>query len=205
MSKKMYISFVLDETGSMQSCKQQTISGFNEYIKTLKDEKNSKDMIFTLTKFNSEKIDVVFDGVKINKVVPLSDETYQPNAMTPLYDAIGKTIRSLEASINSKKQSVLVVIQTDGEENYSKEYDSKDIFSLIDEKKKSGWTFAFLGADQDAWIASQRMGISRGNTMSYNSNETAQTFTAVAAASVNYARHGGKQTANLFDADDKTA
>ena len=30
--KETLISFILDETGSMQSVKSQTISGFNEYI-----------------------------------------------------------------------------------------------------------------------------------------------------------------------------
>ena len=60
-SKKLenvYVNFVLDETGSMDIVRDSTISGFNEYIKTLKKDAKGP-ILFTLTKFNSEKITVV--------------------------------------------------------------------------------------------------------------------------------------------------
>ena len=63
----MLVSFVLDETGLMQSVKKETISGFNEYIQPLKDEKSAGDIRFTLTKFNSGKIEVVHDSIKLEK------------------------------------------------------------------------------------------------------------------------------------------
>ena len=63
---KINVSFVLDETGSMQSVKEQTISGFNEYIETLK--KDTKNIKFTLTKFNTEKVEIVYDAVKLLKL-----------------------------------------------------------------------------------------------------------------------------------------
>lgn len=199
----MHVSFILDETGSMDSVKQQTISGFNEYVGTMKREKNAKDIRFTLTQFNSEKIDVVYDSKKLDKVSPLSDKTYQPNYMTPLYDAIGLTITSMERKLNGKDQKALVVIQTDGLENDSKEYSQKKIFKLIEKKKKKGWTFAFLGADQDAWLASRGLGISRGNTLSYKSAETNAAFRSVAAASALYSRSGGLMKRNLFSEKDQ--
>lgn len=68
MTKKLHVSFILDETGSMMSVKGQTISGFNEYLDTLKSEKNSGNIRFTLTQFNSDKVQVVCDGVKLAKV-----------------------------------------------------------------------------------------------------------------------------------------
>ena len=203
--KKMLVSFVLDETGSMLGVKEQTVSGFNEYIQTLKNEKNAKDIRFTLTQFNSEKVEVVHDGAKLKDVPNLTDETYRPDAMTPLYDAIGKTIRALETSMNSKKMSALVVIQTDGQENHSKDYNQQTIFKLIEDKKKEGWSFAFLGADQDAWLASQALGISRGSTMSYNSAQTKGAFRAVATATVIYAHSGGTQTNSFFSEQDEKA
>jgi len=201
--KKILVSFVLDETGSMQSVKQETISGFNEYIQTLKDEKNAGNIRFTLTKFNSGKIEVVHDSVNLDKVMPLSDESYRPDKMTPLYDAIGKTIRSLEDKIIGKKSKALVVIQTDGNENHSKEFKRDSIFNLIDEKKKAGWTFAFLGADQDAWLAGQVLGIPKGNTMSYASDETKYAFRSVARASADYSSSGGIQTDAFFSEQDE--
>lgn len=197
--KKMLVSFVLDETGSMEIVKSQTISGFNEYIDTLKKEKNSENILFTLTQFNSDKVSVVYDGVSLEKVVHLNNDTYSPRATTPLYDAIGRTIHSLESNVKGKKQSVLVVVQTDGEENASKEFNREKIFALIDEKKKLGWTFAYLGADQDAWAASQLMGISAGNTLSYSGAQTKGAFRTVATSTSNYVANSGNQTDSYFN------
>lgn len=202
MKKKVLVSFILDETGSMEVVKQQTISGFNEYIQTLRKDKNSKDMLFTLTKFNSDKVEVVSDGVELEKVITLDSKNYKPSALTPLYDAIGATINSLEAKVKGKKQAVLVVIQTDGEENASKEFTREKIFTLIDDKKKLGWTFAFLGADQDAWQVSSQLGIAVGNTMNYVSADTSKTLRGMATATVGYVSSGGQQTTNYFHTED---
>lgn len=114
---KIQISFILDETGSMQTYKQETMAGFNEYIKGLRESDEAKKMKFTLTKFNSNKVEMVYDSVKLNKVAELNDENYLPDASTPLYDAIGRTIRALETK---GSDHCLVVIQTDGLENASK-------------------------------------------------------------------------------------
>lgn len=200
--KSLFVSFVLDETGSMQCVKQQTISGFNEYVDTLKKERGSNNIKFTLTQFNSSRIKVVYDGIALDDVVPLNDDSYRPSDLTPLYDAIGKTISALEGNLGKKKANVLVVIQTDGQENASSEYTQQNIFQLISKKKAEGWTFAFLGADQDAWLASQQIGISRGNTMIYKGSETLQAFAASASATVSYSRSGGTQTNSLFEDED---
>jgi uncharacterized protein YegL len=196
---KLHVSFILDETGSMISVKDATISGFNEYITKLKNDKSSKNALFTLTKFNSAKVQVVYDGVALDWVAPLNGNTYVPDELTPLYDAVGKTIRSLEAKlVGKKKQHALVIIQTDGEENASKEYTREAIFKLIEEKKKLGWAFAFLGADQDAYQASQKMGIPVSNTLNYKSGETQSAFAVqVTSMTTSYTRSGGHQTGNL--------
>lgn len=193
-SKHNLISFILDETGSMLGVKSQTISGFNEYIETLKNDKASKKSKFTLTKFNSTKVEIVHDEVEMEKVVLLTNESYQPNNNTPLYDAIGKTIQSIKS-----KGSVLIVIQTDGQENASREFTQKSIFDLIADKKKEGWTFAFLGADMDAYTASSLIGISKGNTANYTSSQTSQAMRKVATASINYSNNGSVQTDGFFE------
>lgn len=197
MAKKLYISFVLDETGSMQVVKSLTVAGFNEYVETLRAEKNAGDMRFTLTKFNSEKVEIVHDGVKLDKVELLTEASYNPAHLTPLYDAIGRTIRAIESK--SKKSNVLIVIQTDGQENASGEFTRDGIFGLINEKKKAGWTFVFLGADQDAWLTGQALGLDKGNVMAYAGADTHKTFREAAAATVSYSRKGGGQTSDFFE------
>lgn len=199
--KKLYISFILDETGSMLSAKSQTISGFNEYVESLKANVDDK-VYFTLTKFNSARTQIVVTDASLNDVPPLTDSNYRPAETTPLYDAIGKTITSLESSVK-KGSRCLVVIQTDGQENASREYDRRAIFDMIEEKKKAGWTFVFLGADQDAYLASQQIGISRGNTMSYDSHATRDAFHGVAMASVSYSLTGEQSTEKFFSKSDQ--
>src|SRR5262245_21891335 len=51
-----FVSFILDETGSMSTCWQATVSGFNEYLRTLRQRKDK--VRFTLTLFNSVKLEV---------------------------------------------------------------------------------------------------------------------------------------------------
>ncbi len=193
MAKKMLVSFILDETGSMQRVKGQTISGFNEYVNTLKSGDSANDIQFTLTKFNSEKVEVVHTAVSLNEVDKLTENTYHPGHLTPLYDAVGRTIASI-----SKKKRVLIVIQTDGAENASQEYTRKDIFDLITEKKAKEWTFVFLGADQDAWAAGQAMGLDKGNVMSYASADTHGALRTLATATMSYVSRDGAKTASFF-------
>ena len=130
------VVFILDETGSMSYNKVETVQAFNTYIKELRKHKKAKDIRFTLTRFNSSKVDIYYDKVKLSKVKELTD--YSPNNMTPLYDAIGKTITDMHTD------KCIVAILTDGEENCSREYTFLHIKALIEEKKVHGWEFNFL-------------------------------------------------------------
>lgn len=197
-AKTLVVNFVLDETGSMSTVWDATISGFNEYVSDLR--KQGEDILFTLTKFNSEAVDVVHEAVPIKKVVALNRDNYRPMALTPLYDAVAASIRATEGRVNGK-EPVLCVIQTDGQENASREYNTLDkIRALIEQKTREGWTFAYLGADQDAWAIGGQMGVPQASTMSYagTPDGTKTAFAAVADSTLNYASSGGKQTDSFF-------
>lgn len=199
MAKKMYVSFVLDETGSMMSCRDETISGFNEFIQTLKNNKKADSTRFTLTKFNSCSVEIVYDAVKLSKVKELNEKTYVPDCNTPLFDAIGSTIRAVEKAVEDKKRNVMIVIQTDGQENSSTEYTQDAIRTLIEKKdKEDKWTFAFLGADQNAYLTGGLLGISKGNTMSYAGAVTASAFRGMSGAVAQSASMGLEHTSQLF-------
>ena len=193
----LVICFILDETRSMDKIKAETMKGFNEYIEILKNNESSKTALFALTKFNSDKIELVYNGIPLEKVEPLSKKNYHPSAITPLYDAIGKTINALKAK--NEKSAVLIVIQTDGQENASREFSKTMIRDLVEERQQYGWTFAFLGADIDAYSASSAIGISKGNTAQYAGAETLAVFRKVARAATDYTETGGTQTDSFFD------
>ena len=189
------VSFILDETGSMLNYKDTTMSGFNEYIDGLKKQPKLR---MTLTTFNTDKIKIVYKDKPIKDVKHLNDDTYQPGACTPLYDAMGRTINSL-----GKEKKVLMIIMTDGLENASNEYTQKGIFDLIKKKEKAGWTFVYLGANQDAWAVSRKMGFARMNTVSYDEVNIKEAFKTVGRGTSCYAASAGVQTANFFDKDDE--
>jgi len=107
----------------MDAIKSETLRGFNEYIEILKNDESSKSALFALTKFNSDKIELVYDGVPLEKVEQLSDKNYHPAAITPLFDAIGRTINTLKTK--NEESPVVIVIQTDGQENASREFTKK--------------------------------------------------------------------------------
>ena len=89
MSKqKMCVALLLDRSGSMSVNKIETISAVNSYIDKTKEKFKGR---FVLTQFDSEGIDIVHDG-KIKDIEHLTDKSYQPRGMTPLLDAIGKTL-----------------------------------------------------------------------------------------------------------------
>jgi hypothetical protein len=198
-SKKTLVIFLLDETGSMESYKEATINGFNEYLQSLK--KDGEDTFFTLTRFNSDKIETPYSAVPISEVEKLSEETYRPGAMTPLYDAIAKTVRKTEEALASKrsKPKILFVIQTDGLENASREYDRRAIFRMIEAKKVENWMFVYLGADQDAWDVGTSIGIPGSNTMNYTGSKTRETFAVAAAASVAYRSSPSERTDKFWE------
>jgi Mg-chelatase subunit ChlD len=182
-----HIAFVLDQSGSMQSYKQQTITGFNEYIQTL--QRQNTDFRLTLIAFNECETRTVYDAVPIRAVQPLNDDTYQPDCGTPLYDSIALAVRGLDARVAGQPNaSALVTIMTDGLENASKEYSRDAIFALIKEREAKGWTFAYLGANQDAYAVGGGIGIARSNSKQYAMADVAAEMEKLGAQTVSYAR-----------------
>ena len=86
--------------------------------------------------------------------------------MTPLYDAIDRTIDYAERTSDGSPDVVIVVF-TDGHENASRKATRQSVFNKIEEKKKRGWTFVFLGANIDSYATGGSMGYSAGSTMNY--------------------------------------
>lgn len=188
---KTIVNFILDKSGSMGSVRDATISGFNEYLQTLKKDKN--DYQFTLTLFDTDVVEAI-KGERIGDVEELTNKTYSPDGMTALYDAVCSTIKG----VSSKKgDKVLTVIMTDGGENSSKEYDEKTMKALITEKEKDGWTFVFLGANQDSYAVAQQYGFSAQNVSNFNATGAgmAKAMRSVANNTSMYAASADSNTA----------
>ena len=191
-TEKTIVSFLLDETGSMGSVRDKTISGFNEYVATLRT--NDTPTLLRLMTFNTEKFNVVYDFEEIQSVADLTRQSYRPRELTNLYDAIARLVHDTEDYLKgmSPAPRVMCTIMTDGEENSSSEYNRAAIFKLIIDKEKEGWAFAFLGANQDAWAASESIGIHRRNSANYQADAPDVALRSTAEATSRWVRRRRK-------------
>lgn len=186
------VCLLLDRTGSMQLCKDETIKGFNGYIAELKKQRAS-DMRFSLTQFDSISVDLIHDAVPMSQAMPLTTETYEPRGATPLYDAIGGTIRATEKKAGASK--VLFVTLTDGQENASSEWNENSVRDLIKSKEdKDHWTFVHIGVGANGWraVANYAMGTSGvANVMNIQHDQTRAAYRSMACATANYCSSAG--------------
>jgi len=164
----VHIYFLLDRSGSMQSIASDVIAGFNAFVKeqqlTSSDESS---LIMTLTQFDSDNPhEVVYSSREIAAVPLLSKSSFQPRSRTPLYDALGSTI-SMAEDAHVDKERIVVVIFSDGLENASRNQTRKSIFDQVTAKRTLGWTFVFLGANQDSYAEGGGLGFSASNTENF--------------------------------------
>ena len=190
--KTTFVSFLLDETGSMHSIADDTIGGFNAYVEAL--QKNDADIFFSLVSFNSSVTRRRYVAEPIRTIAPLTGDDYDPRVSTPLIDAAVKIIKATDEAVQNRGDdpNVAIVMQTDGQENVSVEYTTADLAALIKEKEADGWQFVFLGAGLDAFAAARAAGvaITARNVVSYARRSSHEVFAATADNIGEYAESG---------------
>ena len=184
-----YAVICLDETGSMSGQEERVVTSLNEYIEAL-----PKKTHVTVFKFDSNRWTQYYDGKK-SDFKKMKQKDYTPGAMTPLYDAVYKSIAHAE-SLAKDGDKVMVMVDTDGYENASKEYTQDSIKAIVDKKKSSGWEFLFMASGIDE-VAATKIG-SAGTLMGMTVNAAAY---ARRAANYNTAT---LQTTSYFSGDSKT-
>ena len=121
-------------------------------------------------------------GARLSEVPRLTPETYQPRAYTPLIDACFKAVEERVAQRRDNAR-VIVVFQTDGEENASREHSLAELRERIERRTAEGWQFVFLGADIDAHGIARSFGLEEETTLAYSGRRSG---------------HGLRQIAQLF-------
>ena len=140
---QVYNLVILDKSGSMESIRKEAIDGYNETLGTIRAAQlkhlDTQDHFVSLAAFCSCGIDMIYDKTPIAETKKLTKKQYEPCCCTPLFDAIGKTIKKLKNDIKDVPDAaVLVTIITDGYENDSKEWTGPAVKKLIDECKAEG-------------------------------------------------------------------
>ncbi len=216
---KIFNLLLLDESGSMSSIHDQTISAFNEIIQTMQNlEKDlqGQAQFVSLHTFNNQAVKKILDLESVGSAQLLDNKTYAPNGSTPLLDALGTGISLLEKQINAVAQvegpafnyQVLVTVLTDGYENSSSHYTKQAIRSMIDRLQEGNWTFTYIGADHDVLSQSSDMGIKHSYAFSKDGKGMEALLKMEKESRVNFNRSifntSSKPTADFFDEKGKT-
>lgn len=152
MSNTVNVVVILDKSGSMLNRRDETIASLNAYFKDLAAKDEADYRVF-LSTFDTHVQYVFID--KAIREVELSHNNYAPEGWTALLDAVGVTV----SGVRDNGHKTLCIIYTDGEENSSRVFNQATIRSIIKAKRKAGWEFVFLGANEEAWKTGLQYGV----------------------------------------------
>ena len=170
---------ILDKSGSMESIRQAAVDGFNETLAGIKKAQEkyaeSQEHFVSLLTFCDCEKKFVFDKVPVAEARKLTLDDYEPCCCTPLYDAMGFTLTTMRNHVKKVDDAVVVVtIITDGYENASKEYTGAAVKKLVEELKGEGWTFTYMGANQDSVEVAFNLSIRNSRNFEATSSGTAR-------------------------------
>ena len=166
--------FILDRSGSMHGLERDTVGGFNSMIEKQKSVEG--EVLVSTVLFNT-KTTVLHDRKPITEIEKMKIKDFETCGCTALLDAIGSSINHI-SNIHKyiRKEDVpnkvMFVITTDGFENASNVFTSKQIKELIKEKQeKDKWEFLFIGANIDAVETANLYGIDELNAVNYHADK----------------------------------
>ena len=172
-SMNIYNLIILDESGSMSAIYDETLQAVNEAFSGIR--KNQEEFpeqrhyvsIVTFEGIGMSGVRTRRDRVPVGKIWDFTEKDYQPGGCTPLLDAMGRSLHDLESKVGENDRVFATVI-TDGYENSSQEYTGKTIKALVSRLRTKGWTFAYIGANQDAIEAASELNID--NALNFESS-----------------------------------
>lgn len=182
---------ILDRSGSMECIRQAAVEGFNETLAGIKKAQEkfaeTQDHFVSLVTFCSCEIKHVFDNTPVAEAHPLKMEDFQPCCTTPLYDAMGITLTTMRKHVKEIEDSVVVVtIITDGMENASREYNGKTIKELVERLRGEGWTFTYMGANQDSVEVASNLSIRNARNFAYSNEGTRASMVRDSSTRMNF-------------------
>lgn len=155
------IVFLLDRSYSIitNGMKDEIISGYNQFVnQQLKQiDSNVNDNIYmSLYQFDTS-VRRDYKEVPIGADVLLNSDSYQPEGMTALYDAIDESAKEhLDQKLDRDYMTKIFIVLTDGEDNSSCSSLS-DARVRMKDLEKANWTVRFLGASLNKPAKSHNM------------------------------------------------
>lgn len=166
---RLLVTAILDRSGSMSVLAPDVIKNYNGYIDELKNL--DQEVLVTLIQFD-EQYEDVYTFLPVQDVPKLTASTYFARGSTALYDAVGRTISAINTH-RRKDDKVIVVINTDGFENASHEFNGDAVKKLITKgQTDNDYQFVFIGAGIDAFDGGTAIGVRGASTLSVTRTPT---------------------------------
>lgn len=169
-----YNIIIIDRSGSMYTIQEETVAGTDSIIKDIKSQcSDSCQQVITLMSFSStgniyHSLNCAADSMPV-----FTRNEYNPNGLTPLFDAIGETCKKAEVYVDSMNFYIVSVsIITDGLENASHIYNQDSIISMIERLSEKGWLFAYIGVGHDVENVAKSLGVKNYMTFTKSSEGT---------------------------------
>lgn len=182
---------ILDKSGSMECIRQAAVDGFNETLAGIKKAQvkfaDTQEHFVTLLTFCNCEKKYVFDKVPVADARKLTLADYEPCCCTPLYDAMGFTLTTMRNHVRNIEDAVVVVtIITDGLENASREYTGSAVRQLVEKLKGEGWTFTYMGANQNSVEVAFNLSIRNARNFSATAHGTMAGMAMDASTRMNF-------------------
>lgn len=166
-----HIEMLLDRSGSMETIKADMEGGIRSFIEEQRAVPG-RHATFALRQFDTE-YETAIPPTPIENVVTRRI-VLEPRGGTALWDAMGRSITECGQWLaampdDERPETVTMVIVTDGAENSSREWALPAVNKLVgDQQDQWHWMFLYLGANQDAVLVGQGLGIAAGNSVTYD-------------------------------------
>jgi hypothetical protein len=211
--KETYVAFVLDESGSMNSCVHEAITGFNEQLNVIKEQGHHGGVNFvSLYKFGcrpDSKPRRVFKNKRPSMLKKLTRQNYSPFGGTPMRDGVGMALSDLMQydKDDGVNRAFLVMVFTDGYENASVEWSIEQLNEHTEQLQERGnWTISYIGNKVDPNSFDETLFVYTGN-IAYATNMYDASQIASESLSAYYVgtRSAGMTQTSTFVEDGKTS
>lgn len=167
------IGVLVDRSGSMAVNLRDMQAGLNDFIDSQARQPGAAVM---LAEFDST-YEVVWPMRPLTRPAPRY--TLVPRGQTALLDGIGRFIGDINDTLGDETEyrPVIVCVITDGAENSSKEWDRPAVRAWVNHQRDVyRWEFVFLGANIDAILEGESLGVPRESTLTYDTKHAKRTY-----------------------------
>lgn len=174
---KNYVGIARDHSGSMSHLRNEARADYNLLIRQLKSASDEEkiDTIVNTVGFGyqySAPVQLQVVNSSVNAVSEITD--YPTEGSTPLFDAVGKLIDTMERvpDVDSPDVTFLVMAVTDGEENASIIWRQPALCAKIKTLQATDrWTFAFRVPKGYGSRLATSLGIPAGNIVEWEQTQ----------------------------------